>query len=342
MNHRTRAALTLALYITLVVPLIAGADEDDAPPKKSASAAQTDSGASSAAPSRAPSGAPSLSVRQRRAVGLEVAHPVPAVAPERLEALGTVLDATALLADEQEAVVGAATAQAAAAELARLDELRKAGAGASLKMIEAARTEAAKAGAESRLAAARFAQHWGPLAGQSSRARDALLGELQSGRTALVRADLPGRHTVGALPTRALLELDGAELPGRVLGVLAQASDLQSAGLLVEVRNPPAGLAPGARMPLSLLGAERRGLSLPADALLFGEDGAYVYKQLAAKAPGDPAQYLAVKVTPLLPYAGGWLVTGVDDDDDIVVHGAGVLWSLQGVGGHPAADDDED
>jgi hypothetical protein len=34
-------------------------------------------------------------------------------------------------------------------------------------------------------------------------------------------------------------------------------------------------------------------------------------------------------------------VDGVDDDDDIVVHGAGVLWSLQGVGAQQH-DDDED
>jgi hypothetical protein len=32
----------------------------------------------------------------------------------------------------------------------------------------------------------------------------------------------------------------------------------------------------------------------------------------------------------------------VDDDDDIVVRGAGVLWSLQGVGARAADDDDDD
>jgi hypothetical protein len=43
----------------------------------------------------------------------------------------------------------------------------------------------------------------------------------------------------------------------------------------------------------------------------------------------------------LAPYGDGWLVQGVDDDDDIVVRGAGVLWSLEGVGTR-ASDDDED
>ena len=47
-------------------------------------------------------------------------------------------------------------------------------------------------------------------------------------------------------------------------------------------------------------------------------------------------------VTLLVPYGDGWLVKGVDDDDDIVVHGIGVLWALEGGGAHPADDDDED
>ena len=41
-----------------------------------------------------------------------------------------------------------------------------------------------------------------------------------------------------------------------------------------------------------------------------------------------------------MPSGDGWLVGGLDDDDRIVVHGAGVLWSLEGVGEMPADDDD--
>ena len=65
-----------------------------------------------------------------------------------------------------------------------------------------------------------------------------------------------------------------------------QQSDLQSAGLLIEVRNPPAGLSPGARIPLTLLGNDRAGLLLPSDALLYGENGAYVYKQICPEDAG--------------------------------------------------------
>ncbi|MGD0490229.1 MAG: hypothetical protein ABSC32_01675 [Steroidobacteraceae bacterium] len=323
MKHWIRDSLQLAMYTTLAASFVALGDEDDAPRTASQSTA------------------PALNAEQQRAVELRIAHPVPAMAPERTDALGTVLDRTVLLADEGEAAVAAAQEHAASSELVRLHELYKGGAGASLKMLETAEAEDAKARADSRLAAARFAQHWGPLAAQAAEVRRKLLDAVASGHAALVRADLPGRHTVGSLPTQAMLDVDGIQVPGRVLGVLEQPSDLQSAGLLIEVQNPPAGLAPGARIPLALLSAQRAGLLLPNGALLYGADGAYVYKQVAPKTPNEKLRYLAVKVTPLVPYGDGWLVKGVVDDDDIVVHGAGVLWSLEGMGAHPADDDDD-
>ncbi len=323
MNPWTWRALHLAMYLMLTVSCSALGDDDDDAPKAAGQSA-----------------VPALNAEQQRAVGLQIAHPVPATAPERTEALGTVLDRTVLLADESDAAVAAAEEHAAAAELARLHELHQSGAGASLKMLEAAQAEDAKARADSRLAAARFAQHWGPLAAQPPELRRRLLDAVASGRTALVRADLPGRHSVGSLPGKALLDVDGISVPGRVLGALEQPSDLQSAGILIEVRNPPAGLAPGARIPLALLSAERAGLLLPNDALLYGEEGAYVYKEVAPKTAREKVQYIAVKVTPLVPYGGGWLVTGVDADDAIVVHGARVLWSRAGKGA-PTGDDDD-
>jgi hypothetical protein len=324
MNHWIRRALNLAMCTTLAVSFAASGDDDDAPP-----------------PGTQPT-VPTLNAEQQRAVGLRIAHPVPAKAPERIDALGTVLDRTLLLTDDSEVAVASAQERAASSELARLHELYRGGAGASLKMLETAEAEDAKARADARLAALRFAQHWGPLIGQRAQVRRKLVDAVVSGQAVLVRADLPGRHIVGSLPAEAMLDLDGIQVPGRVLGALEQPSDLQSAGLLIEVRNPPAGLSPGARIPLTLLSNDRAGLLLPKDALLYGEDGAYVYKQVAAKTPAEKVQYVPVKVTPLVPYGDGWLVKGVDDDDEIVVHGVGVLWSFEGMGAHPVDDDDDD
>jgi hypothetical protein len=284
---------------------------------------------------------PGLTGEQQRAVGVIVAHPQPAKAPERIEALGLVLDAAALIADSGELTAAVAAERSASAELARLRALREGGAGASLKMIDAAQADQARAQAQAQAAEARFASRWGPMATLAAPARQKLIEASARGSSVLLRAELPGRHTVGVLPAGAMVDVDGIEVPGRVLGLLRESSEQQGVGLLIEVPNAPAGLGPGARIPVALLAADRQGLLLPRDALLYDERGAYVYKQLAQKSDADKALYAAVRVNLLLPLGDGWLVEGVDDDDNIVVHGAGVLWSLQGVGAQQHDDDDD-
>jgi hypothetical protein len=282
----------------------------------------------------------SLSERQQKAVGIVVARPTPAKTPERLNALGLVLDTTALLSDLGESASAAEAEHSTSAELSRLRALFNAGAGASQKMVEAARAEQTKARAEAQLSTARLALHWGPLIALPLGPRQRLLDAAVSGHGLLVRADLPGRHSLGALPRKALLDVDGIQVSGRILGTLRQSSELQSVGLLLEIPNAPAGLGPGARVPVTLLASQREGLLVPRAAILYDENGAYVYKRLTGKADDQQARYVAVKVLLLAPYGDGWLVNGVDDDDDIVVRGAGVLWSLQGVGVNAPDDDD--
>jgi len=283
-----------------------------------------------------------LNAEQQRAAGIVVAHPVAAKAPERIEALGRVLDATSLISDTGEAAAAAAAEQAASAELERLRALHAGGAAASLKMIEAAQSEQAKARAQAQLAAARFALHWGPLAALRPAERQKVIDASTSGHSLLVRADLPGRHSFGTGLRKVVLDVDGIQVPGRVLGLLRETSELQSTALLIEVPSAPAGLGAGARLQLALLTGDRKGLLLPRESLLFDETGAYVYKQLMKKTDADKARYAVVRVNLVLPYADGWLVEGVADDDNIVVRGAGVLWSLQGVGAQQHDDDDED
>ena len=51
---------------------------------------------------------------------------------------------------------------------------------------------------------------------------------------------------------------------------------------------------------------------------------------------------IGVGIATALAAAGAdWLTDGLDDDDEVVVQGAGVLWSLQGMAGR-APDDDDD
>src|ERR1700691_1236957 len=91
---------------------------------------------------------PSLNAEQQRAADLRIAHGVAAKAPERIDALGLFLDTTELVSDQSELTVASAVEHAAVAELARLEQLYKSGAGASARMLEAAETEKVKAEAQ--------------------------------------------------------------------------------------------------------------------------------------------------------------------------------------------------
>lgn len=324
MKQWIKSALPVVCLAALTFSLLALGDDDDDKP---------------AAPDAAGSQA-LLSTPQQQAVGIVVARPAAATAPEQVAALGLVLDPTALLSDLGESNAAAAAAHSAALEVSRLHALFEGGAGASQKMLEAAQAEQSKTQAEAELAAARLSLHWGPVLSQAAAVRQKSIDAAISGRGLLLRADLPGRHTLGATPAKALVDVDGIEVPGQILGALRQSNESQSVGLLIEIRNPPPGLGPGARVPVRLMAAQKSGMLLPRDAILYDENGAYVYKR-ASKTPDGKLSYVPVKVTLLLPYGDGWLVSGVDDDDDIVVRGAGVLWSLQGVGNH-AVDDDDD
>jgi hypothetical protein len=290
--------------------------------------------------SHADTGGPALSGEQQRAIGIVVARLVPAKLPEQIESLGVVLDATLLTADLGEADATAAAEHAASAELARLTTLYKNGGVASLRVLEAARAEQSRARAQAELAAARFSLHWSPLVSMSSAGRRRMLAAVTNGHALLVRADLPGRQTLGFLPDKAVLTVDGIQVPAHCVGVLRMTTDSQAVGLLLEVPNAPIGLGPGARVPVQLSTAPRLGRVVPREALFYDESGAFVYKRLARKSAVEPYRYGALRVKLLVTAGAGWLIDGVDDDDDIVVHGAGLLWSLQGAG--PAASDDDD
>jgi hypothetical protein len=299
--------------------------------------------------------AAALDRTQAAAVGLQIARAVAARAPARLAALGLVLDPATLRADLDALAVSAATEQAAALELDRLQGLYAGGGQASARMVESARAARAKAQAELRAARARLRLAWAPLAAWTTGAQDELSTRAIDGASLLVRADVPGRSAwAAALPSQALIDIDGLEVPARVLGVLRDAGAVQSAALLLEVTAPPAGVSVGARVPVTLIQAVSSGLVLPRSAVLYDEHGAYVYKQssgargraadgaAAGSAVGAGATgYVPVRVKLLAPYGSGWLVSGIDADDDIVVSGAGVLWSLKSVGAQ-ASEDDED
>ncbi|HVC02671.1 MAG TPA: hypothetical protein VND80_10755 [Steroidobacteraceae bacterium] len=293
-----------------------------------------------AANAPAPVATPSLSRAQLAAVGIVVGHPTAMTLPLRTAAFGFVLNAAAALTALDARTAARARQRAAAAEAARLAALYRRGAGASLKAVEAERAALVGARGDAESAAARFAARWGPLDTLPSARCRRLIVAAANGRAALLRAQLPGRHAVGALPPRALVDVDGLQVRGRVLGAMRRDGQAGSAAVLIFVARAPLGLGSGARVPVSLLRAPRSGRFVPRDAVLYGPDGAYVYERMHRGAPAGAVRFEAVKVRLIEAHRGGWLVAGVAAHDAIVVRGAGVLWSLQGLG--KRADDDDD
>jgi hypothetical protein len=92
---------------------------------------------------------------------------------------------------------------------------------------------------------------------------------------------------------------------------------------------------------VQLQGAPVGGVLVPTAALLYGEQGAYVYREVVGSAP-DKSQFAAAPVRLLVRVGDGWLVDGLGRSDSIVVQGAGVLWSLAGISTFSAAEEEHD
>jgi hypothetical protein len=288
------------------------------------------------------SGTFALTQSQQQAVGIRIDHPMQMSSPPQIEAYGLVLDPVTLVTDVGHMDSTQAAADAAAADVARLDSLYRNNADASLKALQASRSLATEAAAQAQMAATTFKLQWGPLAALSAVARRELIDTLSAGRHLLLRADVPGHQLLSTIAPRALVVVDGVSVAARVLGPLPRTDpQSQSTGWLLEIDHRPDGLGPGARAHVRLQAAPVGGVLLPAAALLYGEQGAYVYREIGGSGT-DKSQYAAVPVKLLVRVGDGWLVDGLGGTDSIVVQGAGVLWSLEGISSFSAAEEEHD
>jgi len=283
-----------------------------------------------------------LTDAQQRAAGVRVDHPVAMANVPQVEAYGVVLDPAALITDTGRMESTQAAWHAAQADVERLAGLYRDNLNASLKSLQLAQAQESETGAQARAAAATFALQWGPVAALGAQKRHALILALGANRQLLVRAGLPGQLLADPVGPRALLDIDGVNVAARVLGSLPRTDpQLQGAAWLLAIERAPAGLGPGAHVRVLLERAPVKGLLVPAVALLYGENGAYVYRD-ARRSPGGKHQYEAAAVQLLAAVGDGWLVSGLEASDAIVVQGAGVLWSLQGIGSFSAAEEEHD
>lgn len=147
---RAKRLIEAAAWLALACSLSAVAGNDDGDDKPAV--------AGQAAPEAA------LTIQQQHAVGIVVARPLEAKIPDSVDSQGVVLDTTTLVADFGDMTSAGIIERSTQAEVTRLQGLLAGGAGASLKTLEAAKAEEARAVAQAQFAATRFKQHWGPLA----------------------------------------------------------------------------------------------------------------------------------------------------------------------------------
>ena len=285
----------------------------------------------------------SLTLLQQQAVGIRTDYPLALATAPAIEAYGIVLDPLALANDSGHMESTQAVAAATTADAARQERLYREEAQASLKTWQASQAQAVEAKAQARAAAMTFRMQWGPIADWSDSQRRTLLEALSRGRERLLRAEVPGQHLAGAIDPRALVEIDGVNVAARVLGALPRAdAQSQSTAWLLLLERAPEGLGPGARALVRLhSAAPANGVLVPATALLYAEDGTYVYRQVHAGG-SDTFVYTPVNVKPLARLGSAWLVEGLTRTDPVVVQGAGVLWSLQGISSFSAAEEEHD
>jgi hypothetical protein len=324
----TRAPrMSAALLAALMLTAVSLADEPDSADEPPAGSSARDL---------------SLTSSQQQAVGIRIESPLPLKGAVPIEAYGTLLDPVALVTDLGRLESTRAAAAAAGADAARLERLYHADQQASLKAWQISQAQSIEASAQARAAAMSFNLQWGPLALWSPERQRSLLEALTRGREALLRAEVPGHHIGGVIGEQALLEVDGASVVARVLGPLSRTDvQAQSSGWLLELMNPPPALGPGARVRVRLRSSSAAGVLVPAAALLYAENGAYVYRQRQLR-DADRFRYEAVAVRPLARVGDAWLVDGLGRGDHVVVQGAGVLWSLQGISSFSAAEEEHD
>jgi hypothetical protein len=346
--HGEAAPMVPAACCLFAWLLLAAGEAATAPEEKKAAESRTAPQEKEAESPTAPQGEAgesplSLTASQREAVGIRIEHPRPLVRAPTVEAYATVLDPAALVTDFGRVQSTRAAAAAVAAESARLEHLYHDDAQASLRAWQAAQAQSAEAAAQAEAAELTFTLQWGPLAAWESAQQRSLLEALRRGDTLLLRADVPGPYLGGAFGARALVEVSGVNLTARLLGALRRTdSQAQGSGWLLLLEHAPSGFGPGARALVRLQGAETAsGLLVPGTALLYAEQGAYVYRQLAATG-ADSFHYAAAPVKPLGRIGDAWVVEGLARGDEVVVQGAGVLWSLEGVSSFSAAEEEHD
>ena len=277
--------------------------------------------------------APSVSVDKptQARLGVVTAPLTAAITRPSLTSFAHVVDPTPLMTLDSDMEAAAATAAASAAEDRRARALAAADATIARKTAEAATAQARGDAAKLLLLRRRLSLEWGSaIAGLPARRRTALIGELASGRTALLRIDAPGGGRFPPVRSAIVDTGDGRTTSAQFLGDSRAADPRQStAGKLAIVRGAAAGrMAIGLSFPVRLFdGSPQSGVLVPSSAILrqAGQSWAYVQR--------DAQRFDRLPLAGTVPQPGGLLVrSGLKVGDRVVTRGAAQLYTAETAG----------
>ncbi len=279
-----------------------------------------------------------LSAADRQDGGIETARPKPSPAQESVVGYGTVLDAAPLTELSNRYLDAATQVQTAGAKLAvsrgaferakLLYQDRQNISGAQLQGAEGsfAVDQAALEAARSRLTnvAASARQAWGGVLGAALIDRTPLVTRLIERAEYLVKVTLPPGASMARPPETAIARLDGASETQLTFVSPATTIDPRLQGISYLYRaQADSALLPGLNLEVRLLGdAVERGVVVPESAVVWLQGEAWVYHRT------DANTFVRLEIEPDRHGPdGGYIVTGLPPDAEIVVRGAQMLLS---------------
>jgi hypothetical protein len=258
-------------------------------------------------------------------------------APDIIEAIGRVLDVSALAQLDAEIETVAAVAAASASDTRRLLVLAEDDENVSRQVLEAAQARSAGDSARLRLARQRLGLEWGTgMAALEELQRRQIIEEIAGGHAALLRIDpLEPRSMIGA-SVQLRPDANAPSIAAESLGPAAIAdAQMQTNGLLVAVRGDAAtDLRPGRVLAAEIVSTQTQaGVILPRSALVRIDGSTWAYLRR-----GKDRFIRREVIAPRMQNDGWFVSAGFTPADEIVDQGAGSLLAVERSG--EAVDDD--
>lgn len=348
--------IIVATAVGILVGLAAGWAfhwPDGADPQVDASAAAQAAPASAKAPSF---GSVTLTRDDAERMGLALETLKPAWHAPQVQTTAVVLSPSSMaqltaayVTDRRDLAVATANLAVARNEYQRQNALYRADQTTSLKALQAARgtleasqAQITAARRQLQLDTAALEQQWGPVVREWLVAGSPTLEEILGQQAWLVNVTIASSEAPNAPAAIRLLAPSGAAVSGRFVSAFPQVNPVVQGLNYMYLIPARAGFAPNLSLVAELpVGRARKGVVIPAAAVVWSAGQAWAYKQTA------PNRFQRLLVSTDEPAAGGWFVaTGFEAGERIVTRGAEELFSAEtqpasGGGGDEDEGDDD-